>query len=657
MTNDSATERTPAVTATSVDPDYNDPVIEIDEMRESPVPHRYVHGSFRGTQARFSFYFPPEEQYEGRFFHNTYPMAITSDIGPFPIEFEVATGDLGFTVDSGAYYVQTNNGGLFRAAGVDPAIAAYRVNAAAAKFSRQVAADVYGEHRPWGYLFGGSGGAYQTLGAAENTEGVWDGFVPFVPGCDQAIPSMFTVRMHALRVLRQRDRLPGIADALAPGGSGDPYADLNEEEAAALREVSLMGFPPRSWYDHASMGSGYFANISGMIPAMDPGYVDDFWSEPGYLGTDSSSRIGEMRFRHESLVTATSGAPPFVIELADAPTGDCADAHLVVLSGESAGHSLPVKNAKGAAIELIMTADPAAAGKIAVGDRVAVDNSWALALQTYHRHQVPPPRNYYAWDQFLDSDGQALYPQRNVLVGPAGTINSAGSMLEGKFSGKMLMLAVLLDIDAFPWQADWYRSQAMASKGAAFEENFALYFIDNAHHENPQTALQRAHAVSFGGALQQALRDLSLWVEQGIEPSSTAYRIENTQVVVPADAAARKGIQPVVQLGVGITADGEFSERVEVSAGETVCFSAAVAVPPGMGSVVSAEWDFAGSGEFTQREDIPSPMETARFTASFTYHEAGTYFPALRVAAQRSGDSATAYGRVQNIALARVVVS
>ena len=145
-----------------------------------PVPHRYVHGGFKGTDARFSFYFPPKEHYEGRFFHNTYPMATTSDIGPFPIAFDVAIGDLGFTIASGAYYVQTNLGGADRAPPADPAIAAYRVNAAAAKYSRVVAAELYGEHRPYGYLFGGSGGSYQTIGSAENTSGVWDGFVPFV---------------------------------------------------------------------------------------------------------------------------------------------------------------------------------------------------------------------------------------------------------------------------------------------------------------------------------------------------------------------------------------------------------------------------------------------------------------------------------------------
>lgn len=55
------------VTADSVDPDYDEPFIEVDEQRSEPVPQCYVHGGFKGTPARFSFYFPPQAQYRGRF--------------------------------------------------------------------------------------------------------------------------------------------------------------------------------------------------------------------------------------------------------------------------------------------------------------------------------------------------------------------------------------------------------------------------------------------------------------------------------------------------------------------------------------------------------------------------------------------------------------
>ncbi|MBV1690186.1 PKD domain-containing protein [Novosphingobium sp. G106] len=637
------------VTADSVDPDYAEPFVDIDDQRTEPVPHRYVSGGFKGTDARFSFYFPPQEQYQGRFFHNTYPMAVSSDIGPFPIQFDVAVGDLGFTLDSGAYYVQTNNGLVFRNPGLDPAIAAYRVNAAAAKFSRKVAADIYGEHRPWGYLFGGSGGAYQTLGAAENTSGVWDGFVPFVPGCDHAIPSMFTVRMHALRVLRQRpDVFAAIADAVEVGGSGDPYAGLTEEEAGALREVTLMGYPPRGWYRHETLDSGYFANISGMIPMIDPTYADDFWSKPGYLGTDPESAIGKARFRFDSTVAEVSG-PPYVIELADLPDGNGQDAHLVVLSGESAGASLPINRVDGKTVRLIAVLDEAKAAGIRAGDKVRIDNSWALALQSYHRHQVPPTQDYYGWNQFRDASGTPIYPQRPVQIGPTGTSNAAGSVLKGAINGKVLMLSAMMDIDAYAWQADWYRDRVKETLGDGFDDNFALWFVDRAHHENPLDALQRTQVASFSGALQQALRDLATWVETGRKPSETQYTVTDSQIVVPPSAAARGGVQPVVEL----RAKG--GERAEVAAGEAVGLTASIEAPPGTGKIVAAEWDFEGTGTFTAAT-IGAPQERIELTARHAYARPGTYFAVLRVAAQRESDPSTPYARVLNLARARIVV-
>src|ERR1700739_2952207 len=51
------------------DPLFVEPYVDIDEWRTAPVRHRYVHGGFRNTDLRFSMYFPPAEQYQGRFFH------------------------------------------------------------------------------------------------------------------------------------------------------------------------------------------------------------------------------------------------------------------------------------------------------------------------------------------------------------------------------------------------------------------------------------------------------------------------------------------------------------------------------------------------------------------------------------------------------------
>lgn len=637
------------VTGDSVDPVYDQPYIAVKEWRSEPVPHWYVHGGFTGTDAKFSFYFPPTDRYERRFFHNTYPMATSSDIGPFPIQFEVAIGDLGFTIDSGAYYVQTNLGGSDRTPASDPAIGAYRVNAAAAKYSRAVARDLYGEHRPYGYLFGGSGGSYQVMGAAENTRGVWDGFLPYVLATPHAIPSMFTVRMHALRILRQRDMFPGVMDAVDPGGSDDPYAELNPEEHAALKEATLMGFPLRGWWSHQTLSSGYFSNVAPLIPMLDPDYLEDFWTQPGYLGADPSSSIRAARFHFDTRIARIIDGYPKQVELEEEPAGNFTDAHLIILSGAAAGSSIPIASAEGRTVGFAFAADQSAINRIQRDDQVRIDNGWGLALQTYHRHQVPPPE-FYGWNQFRAADGKPIYPQRDLLVGPLAAANTAGSLPTGHIHGKMLALEVLMDIDALPWQADWYRSKVREALGSSFGDHFVLWFIDHAQHENPLTPAARAHAVSFAGALQQGLRDLSNWVENGIRPSDTSYQVVHSQVEVPAGAAERGGIQPTVELKV----DGGL--RAEISAGQSVTFTATIEVPPDAGKVVDAEWDFEGLGTLPVAAQIPSPAAMVSLSATHAYAKPGTYFPVLRATSHRQGDTRTPYARVQNLARVRVIV-
>jgi hypothetical protein len=638
-----------AVTADSIDPQFAQAYVQVNELRQQPAPHRYVHGGFKGTDARFSFYFPDKERYQGRFFHNTYPMATTSDIGPFPIAFDVAIGNLGFTLDSGAYYVQTNLGGADRAPPADPAIAAYRVNAAAAKYSRVFAVQLYGQHRPYGYLFGGSGGSYQVMGAAENTSGVWDGFVPYVLGSPNSIPSMFTVRMHALRVLRQRNRFPAVMEAINPGGSGNPYAELNQEEADALKEATSLGYPPRGWWNHETLTSGYFYNVAPLIPLLDPGYVEDFWSKSGYLGSDPSSQIKAARFQFETRVTQVIEGFPKQLVLADVPKRDLADAHLVLLSGAAAGKSIPLAAIDGTTVGFAFAADHAAINAIQPGDQVRIDNSWVLALQTYQRHQLPTP-DMYGWNQFRDTQGKPRYPQREMLIGPIGAAGTAGSIPNGHIHGKMLALEVLMDIDALPWQADWYRTKVKEALGPEFEQHFALWFIDHAQHDNPASTLAHAHTVSFAGALQQALRDLSAWVEQGVRPSDTNYQVVDAQVQLPAGAQQRQGIQPVIDL----RANG--SVRAEVAINQPVSFTASIQVPPNAGQVVAAEWDFEGLGTYPAAAALDTISAQVQLSGTYAYPRAGTYFPVLRATSQRQGDAKTPYGRIQNIARVRVVV-
>ena len=51
-----------------VTPTFDQPYVDLDEWRDQPLRHRYVHGGFKDMQLRFSFYFPPKERYQDRFF-------------------------------------------------------------------------------------------------------------------------------------------------------------------------------------------------------------------------------------------------------------------------------------------------------------------------------------------------------------------------------------------------------------------------------------------------------------------------------------------------------------------------------------------------------------------------------------------------------------
>ncbi len=256
--------------AAAADPVFAEPYVDIDEWRDAPVRHRYVHGGFKGTDTRFSFYFPPKEQYHGRFFQHVTPAPDSENLAQ-----RVAPGEgnkIGFALASGAYFVETNGGGRSNNSGpglkADPTISAWRANAASAQYSRVVALAMYGGKRPYGYIYGGSGGAYRTVGAFENTHGVWDGAVPYVLGSSNASPSNFTVRMQAMRVLQAK--FPRIVDAVEPGGSGNPFAGLSDREATVLREATLAGFPIESWFGWKTMGIHAFSALYGGVLATDP---------------------------------------------------------------------------------------------------------------------------------------------------------------------------------------------------------------------------------------------------------------------------------------------------------------------------------------------------------------------------------------------------
>jgi hypothetical protein len=673
-----------ALYSPDADPLFAQPYVDVDEWRNAPVRHRYVHGGFKGTATRFSFYFPPKEQYRGRFFQHITPVPDSENIEQLmpPGQYN----KIGFSIASGAYFIETNGGGQIdltkgSLALADSTITAYRANAAAAAYSRKVAIGMYGGKRPYGYAYGGSGGAFRTIGSIENTRGVWDGVVPYVVGSYMAIPNMFTVRMQALRALR--DKFPRIIDAVEPGGTGNPYAGLTPYQASVLHEIERMGFPMKSWFGYKTMGLHGFAALYGGVLAADPTYFTQFWTVPGYLGHDHPEYFTKDRIQFKSRVAqpvtaaeaarAGLGTDPFEqhnrggvdnaykgppeqagrivgFRLATMPRqvyflgGD-----LLVSSGAAQGKRLTLSTLQGNVV-MLGVVDPKLAARVRPGDEVTVDNSNFLAMETYHRHQVPGP-DFAVWNQFRKPDGTPIYPQRPMLLGPLFTRSTAGSLQTGRFEGKMIVVESLWDREAMPWQGDWYRKRVEENLGARTDASFRLWYTDHALHGDEPTTEGANHVVGYVPILEQALRDLSAWVEKRIAPpASTQYRIVDGQVFVPPTAAERKGVQPVVTLNV----DGR--DRADIKAGQKVTFSGTISVPPGAGSVIAADWDLGGKGVFSQSSPVPAGARTAIVSMTHRFDRPGTWFPALRGTSQRRGDRRTPYARILNLGRVRIVV-
>ena len=677
---------------------FSEPYIDVDEWRDFPVRHHYIHGGFKSNGTRFSFYFPSKEAYDGRFFQYITPMPDNEYIVQnLPMN---EYNSIAFSIENGAYFIETNEGGavdLSNPMAEDPTIGAYRANAASAMFSRLVAKELYSCDRPYGYCFGGSGGAYRTVGSIESTQGVWDGAVPYVIGSPYAIPNVFAVRMHAMRVLDKK--LPQIIDAIEPGGSGNPYAGLNEEETQVLREATAMGFPLKSWYGYKEMGIHGFVVLYPTVVMMDSSYFnEDFWNKPGYYGHDHPESFEGYRIRQSTSIkrfvytdeavrigliapvseadrgsadkswAAAGGSSdkPVAVELtAPLPEVQFLGGDLVALSGDAAGESLQLSAINATMAAFGPTVSDASLAKLKVGDEVRVDNSNFLAVQTLYRHQVPDV-DLAGWQMFKDANGEPVYPQRPMLLGPVFTQGAAGILPSGNIHGKVILCCSLMDREAFAWQGDWYRRQVAKSLGPWTDQNLRLWYTDNALHGDQEDQLDdKTHAVPYNGVLQQALLDLSRWVEKGIEPAlSTDYRIENAQVIVPETANERRGIQPVVNISILdddksglVTHNGK---RIDTRRGATVEFKVVAEVPAGQGKVMLAQISYDGK-DYSEEIDLSQAVYSAdgckvEFTIRHQFNDKGTHFPTVRVASQREVNPSSPFTRIYNLDRVRVVV-
>jgi hypothetical protein len=418
------------------------------------VPHRHIHGGFEGTDTRFRFYFPLQG-YEGRSFT---PLSGahggTEDF--FVSPFGEAIGGLSMCLRLGGYMVDPNQGHIGDEidpkGGEDPTLYGHRASAETVRFSKHVAAQIYGTPPHHSYVFGGSGGGRRSPLCLENAPDVWDGALPFMGGGDIAEPGnskrvkgaqniSFATMFNAQRVLGEQ--LPGVVDAMAAGGSGNPFEGLNTHQREELASLYRQGFPRGDEYMIGEqMGQIWlWTATADLLAEQDPDYFDNFWTKPGYVGHDfpqlvdpdvinvtlTVDRVFSLNdilenpefsapqfatIREMCVRRAGAGIPmdlPMALEVKGVGKGYRLGVGLRLLSGRAKGRQLYathfaddlfVCDGRGDANILRFT-------DVIPGDEVHVDNRKYLAYGYWARHHLLEDPQFDAFRV----DGVPIYPQ------------------------------------------------------------------------------------------------------------------------------------------------------------------------------------------------------------------------------------------------------
>jgi hypothetical protein len=674
------------------------PYIDEDTELDSPVPHRRIHGGFDGTATRFRFHFP-SGGYEGRMFN-----PLSGGNGGTEAFFDTIIGEniggLSMCFRLGGYMVESNQGhigdDLDPKGGEDPTLYGHRASAEAARFSKHLAQQLYGEPPHHSYVFGGSGGARRSPLCLENAPDVWDGAMPFMGGGDIAEHGntkrlkgaqtiSFCTMFNVQRVLG--DKLQNVIDAMAPGGSGNPFAGLTTHQREELAALYRLGFPRGDEFIIGEpMGQMWqWAAEADSIYEQDPSYFEDFWNTPGYIGHDlpqvvSGDRIdkrvtisrvlnaqevmddptfatpefGTFRSVLQGVVegTGTGYQLPCVIELKDLGPGYRLGAGIRIVNGRGAGrqlYSVAVAgdyffcDARGETSNLRFS-------DVLSGDEAHIDNSRWLAYGYYARHHLMDDPQF----DFLRVDGKPIYSQHPL----ADLSAMMGVCYSGLFKGKLLWVHHTHDASLWPPQGVLYADAVTAAQGEdGARERYRLRWTDHAEHipasflPNPPGRASNTWLIDYLPVIEQSLQDLVDWVERGVVPAGTSFTYDAGKVTLPDTAAERGGIQPVVR----VLANG--TTRTEATVGEAVTLDVIAEVPAGAGTIVAVEWDFDGSGSFPYSHPIDGTATAVALSTTHAYDRPGMYFATARVSSHRSGDVNATNRRVPNLAQARILIT
>ena len=354
-----------------------------------------------------------------------------------------------------------------------------------------------------------------------------------------------------------------------------------------------------------------------------------------------------------SIMAGSSGSfdQPYAVEVQGLGAGYRLGAGVRITTGDSAGRQLYCNSFAGNVLfcDGHGEANLQRFTGVKAGDLVHIDNRRFLAFCYFARHH---PMDDMQFDSFR-VDGRAIYPLHDApLMSPL-----MGQAYSGRYEGKLIWLHHTHDSSLWPPQGVIYESAVLGAQGAdGADERFRLRWTENAEHgpammvpSKPGRA-SSTWLINFRGMIEQSLRDLVAWVEDAVVPAGTSYTFRDGKVTLPATAAERGGIQPVVR------ATANRVVRAEVSTGQPVELSVHAEVPSGAGQIVAVAWDFDGSGTYPFSHDVDGTQTELTLSTSHSYESPGTYFVTARVTSHRAGDVAATNCLIENLSRARVVV-
>ncbi len=533
----------------------------------------------------------------------------------------------------------------------------WRHSAAATKIADDIVRKMYGTTgRIYSYYWGCSGGGQMAQAAAEGQSGVWAGVIIVCPATRGNPAHAFQWLGHFALAVPENKRSHLMA-LLAVGKGVDAsdglseaekvllYDGLNEEEKSVLNELLAAGYPLNELNPMFGLQP-----ITGTdeIFHLDPSYEDDFWSKPGYAGSNPPSYLTAAKMDGFATINAvnrdaTGGITSVQLDPATIPPIPASSASPIGTTGErfyvyAADSQTRVVDASrrseayGALsgtidrqtglLKLSGNNSPVLLGALVKGGKIRVNNRFLLAAYFYPRHTIVP--GYYQYDQYRNADGTPKYPQRPYSVADLTTMKQGAGVLSlGEIKTKVMLFQNLSDFMAFPsWVAGYANAIEQKLGKAKADQMLRVYYQERGGHTNGGIV---------GGVFNQALIDMMAWTEKGVAPKPSSrwtFELPLTQVVLAPNAATRQGLQPVVE----VTVNGKDHARVGVD--QPVKLVASLEMPPATGQIVQYNWTY---GTATDATVLPKPMQRVDVTRTVSFTAPGDYIIRLTANGQRDG--------------------